>query len=261
MATCDEPYVKWIAEVFGECVNTTRQKASFGIGMTAMVFGVYTTVPQVFLNFKLHSAEGLSFGFVLFLLMGDLCNAIGVLVTHGLPTQLISASWYVLIDIVCLWQYIYYVWLRPKCCPVSPANGYEEIPGAPLVPLFVAGASAASQCQPYDRSCIAGTLLGWVSAASYMGSRLPQIIYNFKRKKTDGLSIQMFICAMLQNLCYASSIFLYDSHWSSIWLQFPWLVGSLGLIFFDFTVLGQFLYCGTDKKADDASTLMTAETD
>jgi hypothetical protein len=70
--------------------------------MTAMVFGVSTTVPQVFLNFKLHSTEGLSFSFVLFLLMDDLCNGIGVLVTHGLPTQLISASWYVLIDIICL---------------------------------------------------------------------------------------------------------------------------------------------------------------
>jgi uncharacterized protein with PQ loop repeat len=261
MTNCTGPHVHWIAFAFGECVNTAREKASFGIGMTAMLFGIYTTVPQVFLNFKLHSAEGLSFGFVLFLLTGDLCNGIGVIITRGLPTQLISASWYVLIDIVCLWQYIYYVWLRPRCCPALRDEGYDDIPGAPLVPLLVAGASAASACRPYEGSCLGGTVLGWMSAASYMGSRLPQIIYNFKRKKTDGLSIQMFICAMLQNLCYASSIFLWDTHWDYIWLQFPWLVGSLGLIFFDFTVLGQFLYFGTDDHAEDASSLMTAAND
>jgi uncharacterized protein with PQ loop repeat len=133
-------------------------------------------------------------------------------------------------------------------------------PGAPLVPFLVAGASAVSSCQPYDWSYVAGTVLGWMSATSYMGSRMPQIVYNFKRKTTDGLSIQMFICAMLQNLCYASSIFLWDSHWDHIWLQFPWLVGSLGLIFFDFTVLGQFLYFGTDDHVDDASAIMIATT-
>jgi uncharacterized protein with PQ loop repeat len=104
-------------------------------------------------------------------------------------------------------------------------------------------------------------MLGWLSAMSYITSRMPQIIHNFKRKKTDGLSIQMFICAMLQNLCYASSIFLWDSRWSYVWLQFPWLVGSLGLIFFDFTVLGQFLYFGTDTHVEDASALMTTGTE
>jgi uncharacterized protein with PQ loop repeat len=261
MTNCTGPHVHWIAVAFGECVNTPREKASFGMGMIAMLFGVYTTVPQVFLNFKLHSAEGLSFGFVLLLLTGDLCNGIGVLINHGLPTQLISASWYVLIDIVCLWQYIYYMWLLPRCCPVSRLKGYDEIPGAPLAPVLVVGASAASSCTPYEGSCLPGTMLGWLSAMSYISSRMPQIVHNFKRKKTDGLSIQMFICAMLQNLCYASSIFLWDSRWSYVWLQFPWLVGSLGLIFFDFTVLGQFLYFGTDTQVEDASALMTTGTE
>jgi hypothetical protein len=71
---------------------------------------------------------------------------------------------------------------------------------------------------------------------------------NVKRRKTDGLSIQFFICAVLQNSTYGASILLWDPSWAGIWRQLPWLIGSIGIILFDAVILTQFLYFGADKE-------------
>jgi hypothetical protein len=166
------------------------------------------------------------------------------MITNGLVTQLICAGWFILLDGFCALQYIYYVWIIPKTCPTIHAP--EELLNAPpMLPLFVAAASAAN---PYRPPELWGTLLGWFSAAAYASSRVPQIYHNFRRRKTEGLSIQFFLSAVLQNGTYAASIFLWDSSWGNIWMQFPWLAGSAGILVFDFIVLGQFLVYGEMKQ-------------
>ena len=116
----------------------------------------------------------------------------------------------------------------------------------PAIPLLVAASQSISNpiqkapSDPYEPPLLYGTILGWVSAICYISSRMPQIIKNFKRKRTYGLSPYFFITAFLGNTTYGISIFLKNSSWDYIWLQFPWLVGSLGILFFDFTVLVQF---------------------
>lgn len=46
-------------------------------------------------------------------------------------------------------------------------------------------------------------ILGWLSAVLYVGSRLPQLIKNWKQQSTEGLSSGMFICAVFGNLFFA----------------------------------------------------------
>jgi uncharacterized protein with PQ loop repeat len=247
MVSCNGTYIEWIAKYFGECVNTPRQKASFALGIGSTCSGIYMTVPQVFLNFKLHSAEGLSFGFILLMFAGDFCNGLGAFLSGGLMTQVISACWFVLIDIICLSQYIYYTWIGPRCQKSRVQAARDPIPNLMVVPLLVAPTYSSS---PYQPPQLYGTILGWFSSCSYIGSRLPQIYYNFQRRKTEGLSPQIFISACIQNICYSGSIFLWDTSWHNIWAEFPWLVGSLGVMGFDFLVLGQFLYFGAQSAKD-----------
>jgi hypothetical protein len=45
-------------------------------------------------------------------------------------------------------------------------------------------------------------LLGWTSAVLYVGSRIPQIVKNHRQKSTEGLSIGMFLCAVLGNVLF-----------------------------------------------------------
>lgn len=46
--------------------------------------------------------------------------------------------------------------------------------------------------------------MGWASAILYVGSRIPQIIKNWKNKSTEGLSFGMFLCAVMGNVLFTS---------------------------------------------------------
>lgn len=46
-------------------------------------------------------------------------------------------------------------------------------------------------------------IFGWFSAILYIGSRVPQLIKNWRQQSTEGLSPGMFICAVFGNFFYA----------------------------------------------------------
>lgn len=258
--SCQGNYIHWVKSFFGECISTPTEKAGFFIGLLSTLIWMYAQIPQIIMNYKRKSVEGLSFVFIIFLNLGDFCNLLGAVINDGLITQFITATWFCLVDISCLIQYIWYNWIRKKCAKQEkyhPITHSGPAPSAaPLMAGFAAAAasttSSSPSSNPYKPPKLYGTILGWVSAAFYIYSRMPQIISNFKRKRTEGLSIQFFWSAVLGNTTYALSIFLKDYHWSYIWQQFPWLVGSAGILFFDFTVLIQFL-CYRKNRIEDTT--------
>lgn len=248
---CDgRPYIKWIFDLFGECIGTVQEKASFGLGLTSTLLWMYAQLPQIWINFKRQNADGLSLYFLILLVVGDICNLIGAYINGGLLTQIITAIWFLFVDLCATSQYAYYTWILPRCKPGERLlNSTESQLSISAVPLFVATAAAAQlQSNPYDKDMIVGTLLGWLSFTAYFSSRQPQIWKNCRRHNTDGLSYQFFISAVLGNATYAASIFLKDTSWKYIWQQFPWLMGSVGLLPFDFIVLFQFLYYNHKNK-------------
>jgi uncharacterized protein with PQ loop repeat len=202
------------------------------MGLLSTVIWAWAQVPQVVLNFKTSSVVGVSSGFVILIVVGDLSNLIGIIIEHGLATQIITAAWFLLLDSVCWFQIIWYHTIKPCCCPS---------PGAlPAIPLLIGMAASASE-NPYKPPLLWGTLLGWLSAVCYLGSRFPQLCENYRRKATEGLSPNYFLSAIFGNITYALSIFLEDASWPYIWKQFPWLAGSLGNLFFDFIMISQFV--------------------
>ena len=62
---------------------------------------------------------------------------------------------------------------------------------------------------------IIGRVVSWLSTFLYLGSRLPQIIKNFLRRSTAGLSLSLFIAAFFGNFFYASSILANPCAWDS----------------------------------------------
>lgn len=241
--SCTEPYIHWISHVFGQCVSGPRQITGFCCGLLSTLIWMYAEIPQVVMNFKRHSADGLSLAFLTFMVTADICSLLGAIMTGGLATQIISATWFIIVDGTCWLQCFYYQIIKRKSSEVPISDSSQKMSALPLL----LAATTCTGYKPYEPPALYGSILGWISAVGYTSSRLPQIIKNFKRKKTDGLSIQFFICAVLGNTTYALSIFLADTHWDWIWSQFPWLIGSIGLLPFDFTVLGQFLVYGKEE--------------
>ncbi|CAD6592770.1 MAG: hypothetical protein ASARMPREDX12_006446 [Alectoria sarmentosa] len=108
-----------------------------------------------------------------------------------------------------------------------------------------------------------GQIFGYFCAVLYLGSRIPQILLNYRRKSTEGVSMLFFLFACVGNLTYVMSIFAYEpgcarfenyddvrsgcesGEWARgygqyILLNASWLIGSAGTLLLDLMIFGQF---------------------
>lgn len=92
----------------------------------------------------------------------------------------------------------------------------------------------------HDKTDLIGYSIGILSSIFYLGSRIAQIVKNYKKKSTEGLSKLMFFLAVLGNLAYGFQIIVHSVETEFLLEKTPWLVGSLGVIGLDITLLAQF---------------------
>jgi uncharacterized protein with PQ loop repeat len=115
---------------------------------------------------------------------------------------------------------------------------------------------------------VVGQVFGYLCTVAYIASRLPQLILNYRRKTTDGLSMLFFLFACLGNITYVLSIFAYEPHCHAhkggcapgesghiygryILVNLSWLAGSLVTLLLDLCVFAQyFIYSRVDEDED-----------
>jgi uncharacterized protein with PQ loop repeat len=117
-----------------------------------------------------------------------------------------------------------------------------------------------------------GQIFGYICAALYLASRVPQLLLNYRRKSTEGLNALFFIFACIGNLTYVFSILAWETRCSTyaapgaasrdhhgrwqerscspeearavygryLLVNLSWLIGSFGALLLDFAVFGQF---------------------
>ncbi|KAL9019629.1 MAG: hypothetical protein Q9185_003094 [Variospora sp. 1 TL-2023] len=107
-----------------------------------------------------------------------------------------------------------------------------------------------------------GQVFGYLSAVLYLGSRVPQLLLNYRRKSTEGISILFFLFACVGNLTYVLSIFAYEpqcakparayggsqceqGEWEREYKKYilvntSWLIGSAGTLLLDCMIFVQF---------------------
>ncbi|XP_019176355.1 PREDICTED: uncharacterized protein LOC109171755 [Ipomoea nil] len=103
-----------------------------------------------------------------------------------------------------------------------------------------------------------GQWLGWMMAAIYMSSRLPQIWLNIRRGSAEGLNPFMFIFALIANLTYVGSIVVRTSEWDKIEPNLPWLFDAAGCVMLDLLIILQYFYYRyCRKKASDLGAMET----
>lgn len=93
---------------------------------------------------------------------------------------------------------------------------------------------------------------GWLCAALYLGSRIPQILLNYKRKSCEGISFMFFLFACLGNLTYVISILAIDMSPNYLLVNSSWLAGSLGTLGLDFTIFVQFFLYNENVDDDES---------
>ena len=62
-----------------------------------------------------------------------------------------------------------------------------------------------------------GSALGWIMTCSYVGSRIPQLVKNYRRGMTTGLSLPMVVLLVLGSTTYVASIFIRSVAILSCW--------------------------------------------
>jgi uncharacterized protein with PQ loop repeat len=122
-----------------------------------------------------------------------------------------------------------------------------------------------------------GQIFGYFCAVLYLGSRVPQILLNYRRKSTEGVSMLFFLFACIGNLTYVLSIFAYEAHCQGkhgrcapgeaasiygryILVNASWLAGSLGTLFLDLGIFAQFfLYRDGESEMEEEAVLGSGE--
>lgn len=81
---------------------------------------------------------------------------------------------------------------------------------------------------------------GYLSAVLYLGSRIPQILLNFKRKSCEGISFLFFLFACLGNTSFIISVLSISIDSYYLLVNASWLIGSSGTLIMDFIIFLQF---------------------
>ncbi|KAL2354750.1 PQ loop repeat-domain-containing protein [Cryomyces antarcticus] len=100
-----------------------------------------------------------------------------------------------------------------------------------------------------------GQVFGYFCAALYLGSRVPQLHLNYRRKSTEGIAPLFFLFACIGNITYVFSIFAFEPvcrhsrcepgeakaiYGRYMLVNLSWLIGSAGCLLLDGLVFMQF---------------------
>ncbi|CAH6721725.1 hypothetical protein CLIB1444_07S01024 [[Candida] jaroonii] len=127
----------------------------------------------------------------------------------------------------------------------------------PSIGLGILGASLI----PISNELI-GQISAWACTTFYVSSRIPQIITNYKKKSTSGISPYLFMFAMLGNIFYSISLvvdlcmnYIEGGDIESLFFnRLPFLLGSGGTVLFDTIILFQCWYYQPQKLLIEPST-------
>ncbi|KAJ5562473.1 PQ loop repeat protein [Penicillium sp. DV-2018c] len=151
---------------------------------------------------------------------------------------------------------------------------------AGVVGWYSSPASKSSSPNPEPLAMdLLGQVFGYFCAVLYLGSRLPQLLLNYRRKSTDGVSLLFFLFACIGNLTYVLSILAYSPvcrgesseevlghhhhrpqcrpgeaaalYGRYVLVNLSWLVGSAGTLLLDMAIFTQFFLYRDGKAGDD----------
>jgi hypothetical protein len=274
---CEGEGVRWIYDVFGDCIVTTRDMVAFAIGLSSNLLWICSAVPQIYQNCVTKRVRGQHPFFIGALLMGDILSLIGILLTHGLANQIITNTLYVILDGTMVTQFVVFNYCcsheevmiasgsdpstdSPKYTDVeAPLNiepdlTHGDIPAVAVGVSLLAGSGMAFDWgRPYRGDRLVGTIFGWLGCFGYMLSGEPQIHKNIDRQSVDDVSpfyLGLIICG---NGTYTLAVMLRSMDPNFLWQQTPFILGSIWPMLADIIVSFQFCYYRRQKRLKQAA--------
>lgn len=252
------------------------QELSWIFGGISNGLWLFVFIPQLYKNYKTKNGNALSLLLLFCLIFGDIFSVVSAL-TKGLNLVIVySAVYHIVLDIIVISQILYY---RTKCNSIQITSISTDIVDEtqPLLineydteddsdinypflylslgefvflitsSVFTIIISILIALLPNgDITMFMADVLGWLATMIFISARIPQILLNFQRKSTKGLSLLSFIIINIANLCFLLSILiiLYDipesEYLNYIKYNLQWIVGSGSTSLFDAVIFYQF---------------------
>ncbi|KAJ2845780.1 putative vacuolar membrane transporter for cationic amino acids [Coemansia brasiliensis] len=240
-------------------MNETTLVSAF-FGYVSIACWIFVLVPQIHLNYKRKSCEGVSLVFYALWSLGDVFNLTGALLENLLFTAILLPLYYIFTDIIVLSQFYIY---RNRPFPSDgsilsessallerdsekPKWSFKRLLGWLCVLVFMFICVVQFQLYP-ERMLkvsireILAQLCGYLSAAVYLGAYIPQIAHNYRTQSTEGLSMVMFIVVTIANITYCLSILTAQAPTFDYLCKYAsWLLGASGTIWLELIILYQF---------------------
>ncbi|XP_072264122.1 lysosomal amino acid transporter 1 homolog [Pyxicephalus adspersus] len=256
----------WIWQLLEQCVENGWEYWSVIIGLVSICCFLFAALPQLYVAYKNGKVDqALSLGFLLCWLGGDFTNFVGCYLTKQLPIQIITAIFYVNMDLIMISQFAYYKLKNKSMKGSGSLKGMciawllicitlsVILPSQLLLRNLEKTAELEVDQKTLGITEMSGFICGYVSSVFYLGSRFPQLHKNFQRKSTEGTSYMLFALAMLGNFTYGLSLVLKlpavrHNKNQYIMHHLPWLIGSFGVLVLDFFITAQFILYRKHKR-------------
>ncbi|KAE8351509.1 PQ loop repeat-domain-containing protein [Aspergillus coremiiformis] len=115
------PFLTAISAYLHTCIPTPLALLSSVLGTLSIVSWLFAQLPQIYKNSQLQSTSGLSLFFLVEWCLGDTSNLIGALLTRQATWQVITAGYYVLVDVTLVIQFFWYTHLKGR------RDGYRSL--------------------------------------------------------------------------------------------------------------------------------------
>lgn len=106
-------FLAGVSSTFHTCIPTPLAFISTALGTLSIVSWLFAQVPQIIRNHSMKSTSGLSLWFLLEWCAGDTTNLLGAILTRQAGWQVIVAGYYVSVDVVLVWQWMWYTHYKP----------------------------------------------------------------------------------------------------------------------------------------------------
>lgn len=245
--------MKEVCDPLVNVVSSLSGSISFCVWLVAQL-------PQLIETYQNKTVDGISPYFFLIWLVGDITSFVGCILTKQLYFQYVIALYFLLNDVILCGQYYYYgYYYHHKHRRHSRRQSSYGSIRAALPAAIIAANIVPTEALPIEivhtESINLGVLCSWVGACCYFFARVPQLLKNYNRKSVADLSPFLFVCTLIGNLTYGTSIlisceFIYDDKkWDFFMNELPFLIGSAGTIIFDIVYFYQvYIYRETKEQ-------------
>lgn len=220
---------------------------SYIFSFASIAFYSVVYLPQFREIYKTKDTSGISFIMLLLWTQSDYLSLIGTIL-NDLNLSVIVLGWYhTFMGLAMVLFVLYYKskenQFKKSLEPIVNAFGIAEIWYKSMYCIVFFGINISITAVLYYHHIVnltLGDILGWITMTLYITGRFPQIILNYNRKSTQGLSILMYILTICGNTCYVASLLFWSIEPEYIRTNTPWIISSVVTILLDFFVIWQY---------------------